>query len=100
MLAVLVVAVCVAGVLSVTDFALCCISLMGEQVWNAMRLLAAVPLIVALWQHRQRRCGRDSCPLLSGVVLWLVPMVTIILLLYLSGFWSACSTPYRAVLAS
>lgn len=95
MLPVSVVVAYVAGGVSVMDFAMCCISLLGEQVWNAMRLLAAVPLIVALWQHRQRRRGRGCCPLLSGVVIWLVPMITITLLLYISGFWLACSTPFR-----
>lgn len=100
LLLVSVVGAYVAEVLSVMDFTLYCISLLGARVWDAMWLLAVVPLMVALWQHRQRRRGRESSPLPGGVMLWLVPMVTIILLLFLFGFWLACSTPFRMVFVS
>lgn len=98
-IALVVGAYCI-PILSVSDLALWLIARLKFQVWNVMYLLPALPLLVALWQHRQRRRGRDSSPQPGGVMLWLVPMVTIILLLFLFGFWLACSTPFRMVFVS
>lgn len=80
-------------VLSVSDLALWLVARLRYQVWDVLYLLPAVPLPAALWQYRQRRSGRNADPLLSSVMFCWVPAASILLLLFLTGFFVICSTP-------
>lgn len=80
-------------VLSVSDLVLWLVARLRYRVWDVLCLLSAVPLPAALWQYRQRRSGGNADPLLSSVMLCWVPAASILLLLFLSGFWVICSTP-------
>lgn len=91
-LALVVGAYCI-PILSVSDLALWLIARLKFQVWNVMYLLPALPLLVALWQYRQRRSGCNACPLLSSVILCWIPAASVALVLFLSGFYVICSTP-------
>lgn len=91
-LALVVGAYCI-PILSVSDLALWLIARLKFQVWNVMYLLPALPLLVALWQYRQRRLGCNACPLLSSVILCWIPAASVALVLFLSGFYVICSTP-------
>lgn len=91
-LALVVGAYCI-SVLSVSDLALGLIARLRYQVWNVLYLLPTIPLLVALWQYRQRREGSNDCPLLSSVLLCWIPAGSVLLVLFLSGFFVICSTP-------